>query len=121
MKIQTPVKSRAILTALRAELLTDQMPETLTGCYISDLLSDVLAHAEPGMLWVTIQTHRNVIAVAATKDITTVLFTCGRKPELEIIEEAEQEGIALLTTTLTTYETAGKLWEAGLQGENSHE
>ena len=121
MKAPPLVKLQPLIAALQAEPLTDNLPEALTGCYISDLLSDVLAHAEPGMLWVTIQTHRNVIAVAATKDITTVLFTCGRKPEPEIIEEAEQEGIALLTTTLTTYETAGKLWEAGLQGENNHE
>jgi hypothetical protein len=50
-----------------------------------------------------------------------VLFTCGRKPEPEIVAEAEEEGIALLSTRLTTYEAAGKLWAAGLRGENSHE
>ena len=121
MKTQTPIKLGALIGALKAEILTDQMPEALTDCYISDLLSDVLAHAEPGMLWVTIQTHRNVVSVAATKDITAVLFTCGRKPAPEIIAEAEQEGISLLTTSLTTYEAAGKLWKAGLQGETDHE
>jgi hypothetical protein len=121
MKIQIPVKSRTLLALLQAEQLTDAAAEALTGCYISDLLSDVLAHAGPGMLWLTIQTHRNVVSVAATKDITAVLFTCGRKPEAAIVAEAEQEGIALLTTPLTTYEAAGKLWEAGLRGENDHE
>jgi hypothetical protein len=121
MKTPTLVKLQPLIAALRAEPLTDNLPESLTGCYISDLLSDVLAHAEPGMIWLTIQTHRNVVSVAATKDVAIVLFTCGRKPNVEIIAEAEAEGIALLTTPLTTYEAAGKLWEAGLREENGHE
>jgi len=44
-----------------------------------------------------------------------VLFTCGRKPEAAIIAEAIKEGILLMSTPLTTYEAAGKLWEAGLR------
>jgi hypothetical protein len=121
MKTPTLVQIHPLMTALRAEPLTDKLPETLTGCYISDLLSDVLAHADPGTIWLTIQTHRNVVSVAATKDIAVVLFTCARKPCAEIIAEAEAEGLSLLTTPLTTYEAAGKLWEAGLRGENRHE
>ena len=121
MTTPTLIPLQPLIATLQAEPLTDNLPETLAGCYISDLLSDVLAHAEPGMLWVTIQTHRNVVSVAATKDIAAVLFTCGRRPFAEVIAEAEAEGIALLTTPLTTYEAAGKLWEAELRGEDSHE
>lgn len=115
MKTPALIRFQPLIAALRVEPLTDRPPDTVTGCYISDLLSDVLAHAQPGMLWVTIQTHRNVISVAATKDVTAVLFTCGRKPPAEVIAEAEQEGITLLATPLTTYEAAGKLWESGLR------
>jgi predicted transcriptional regulator len=115
MKISTRVKFQPLIAALRAEPLTDRVPDELSGSYISDLLSDVLAHAKPGTLWLTIQTHRNVVSVAATKDIAAVLFTCGRKPGGEVIAEAEEEGIALLTTPLTTYEAAGTLWEAGFR------
>jgi len=121
MKTPALVKLQPLMAALQAEPLTAHHAETLTGCYISDLLSDVLAHARPGMLWLTIQTHRNVVSVAATKDIAAVLFTCGRRPYAEVIAEAEAEGIALLTTPLTTYEAAGKLWGAGLRGEDDHE
>jgi hypothetical protein len=115
MKTETSVKLQSLLSLVQAQPLTDTSDANITGCYISDLLSDVLAHAAPGMFWVTIQTHRNVISVAATKDIAAVLFTCGRKPDAAIIAEAEKEGIVLLTTPLTTYEVAGKLWEAGLK------
>lgn len=106
---------KAVLPALQATPMTDSLPETVSGCYISDLLSDVLAHARPGVLWVTVQIHRNVVSVAAMKDIAAVLFTCGRKPDATIVAEAEEEGIALLSTPLSSYEAAGRLWEAGLR------
>jgi len=109
------MKLQSVLPMIQAQVLTAAAEADLTGCYISDLLSDVLAHAQPGVLWVTIQTHRNVVSVAAMKDIAAVLFTCGRKPDAAVLAEAEQEGIVLLTTPLTTHQAAGKLWEAGLQ------
>ncbi len=114
MKPEKNTKLSAILLVIQAVPLTNESEAVVHGCYISDLLSDVLAHAQPGMLWATVQVHRNVISVAATKDIPAVLFTCGRKPDASVIAEAEEEGIALLTTPLTTYEAAGKLWQAGL-------
>jgi predicted transcriptional regulator len=100
---------------LQAEPLTDHVPEKITGCYISDLLSDVLARARPGVLWVTVQIHRNVVSVAAMKDIAAVLITGGRKPDAATIAEADEAGVALLATPLSTYEAAGKLWEAGIR------
>jgi DRTGG domain len=111
----TAVKLKTLMPVLQAQPLTDKADAEVTGCYIADLLSDVLAHAKPGILWVTIQTHRNVVSVASMKDMPAVLITCGRKPEPEIIMEAQQEGVVLLTTPLTTYEAAGKLWEAGIR------
>lgn len=115
MKLKTGTSIESLLPVVRAEPLTDRAEADLTGCYLSDLLSDVLANAQPGVLWVTIHTHRNVVSVAAMKDIAAVLFTCGRKPAPAIIAEAAQEGIVLLSTPLTTYEAAGKLWKAGLR------
>jgi hypothetical protein len=115
MKLNTDMELPDILLAIRATTLTSAPECNIQSCYISDLLSDVLASAKPGMLWVTVQVHRNVVSVAATKDIAAVLFTCGRQPDASVIAEAEEEGIALLATPLTTYEVAGKLWEAGIR------
>ena len=109
------MKLSSVITTVKAKPLTSKAEADLTGCYISDLLSDVLAHASPGMLWVTIQIHRNVISCALAKDIGTVLFTCGRKPDRAVLAEADAEGIVLLSTKQTTYEAAGKLWKAGLR------
>lgn len=104
-----------VLAALQAQALTDSVPDTVAGCYISDLLSDVLAHAAPGVLWLTVQVHRNVVSVAGMKDMAAILITCGRKPDPAILAEADQEGIAILATPLSTYDAAGKLWEAGFR------
>ncbi|HTY88658.1 MAG TPA: hypothetical protein VMB80_14420 [Candidatus Acidoferrum sp.] len=115
MKLKTSAELPPLLALVQASPLTKLDGVVLTGCYLSDLLSDVLANARPGVLWVTIQTHRNVVSVASMKDIAAVLFTCGRKPEAAIIAEAARENIWLLNTPLTTFESAGKLWEAGLR------
>jgi len=115
MKSDGPKKLSTVLAAVKAESLTELVEADLTGCYIGDLLSDVLAHAKPGMLWVTIQAHRNVVSAASMKDISAVLITCGRKPEPAVVAEAEENGVVLLSTPLTTYEAGAKLWEAGLQ------
>jgi predicted transcriptional regulator len=109
------VRLPTLLDALQATMLTDAADVEIQGVYISDLLSDVLAHTGPGVLWVTIQTHRNVLSVAAMKDVSAVLITCGRKPDATIIAEADEEGVAILSTPLTTYEAAGKLWEARIR------
>ncbi len=114
-KTETTIKVEKLLALLQATPLSDSIEAEVTGCYISDLLSDVLAHATPGVLWVTIQTHRNVISVASMKDVAAVLITCGRKPDPSILMEAESEGITILSTPLSTYEAAGKLWEAGVR------
>jgi hypothetical protein len=115
MKLKSANKLPSILAAVEASPLNDLTEAELTGCYISDLLSDVLANAQPGVLWVTIHTHRNILSVASMKDIAAILFTCGRKPEAAIIAEAVEKDILLLSTPLSTYETAGKLWKAGLR------
>jgi hypothetical protein len=115
MKLKSPAHLPLLFTAVEAVPLTEPAEVKLDGCYISDLLSDVLANAQPGALWVTIQIHRNILSVASMKDINAVLITCGRKPDPAIIAEAAEKGILLFSTTLTTYEAAGKLWKAGLR------
>ncbi len=80
------------------------------GAYCGDLLSDVLANAAPGNLWVTIQRHRNVIAVAALINLSGVIITGGRIPEKDTVYTAEKEGIPLFSTQLNNYQASGKLY-----------
>jgi predicted transcriptional regulator len=106
---------KELLGLLQAELLTGNADAQVCGCYAGDLLSDVLASAKPDVLWITIQVHRNVVSVASMKDISAVLITRGRKLDPQTLAEAEEAGVTVLSTSLSSYEAAGKLWEAGLR------
>lgn len=88
----------------------EKLDKSIIGVYVSDLLSDVMGHARQGEVWVTIQTHSTVVAVALLLNLAAVLFTAGKRPEPLTIEKAKNEGIVLLTTKLTTFETAGRLY-----------
>lgn len=82
----------------------------ITGGYTSDLLSDVMGHAEAGSVWATIQTHRNVLAIASLRDISAVLITCGEKPGNDTMALSNEEGIPVMGTELPTFEITGKLY-----------
>ncbi|MCE1169153.1 MAG: serine kinase [Sphingobacteriia bacterium] len=79
--------------------------------YTSDLLSDVMGNAESGMIWITLQTHKNVMAIASLKDLAAVLLVKGLQPEPAMAEQAEEEGIAILSTELSAFEISGKLYQ----------
>lgn len=83
----------------------------VTGGYTSDLLSDVMGNADEGQLWVTLQTHRNVMAVASLKEVAAVIIVKGLEPEESTINQSNDEGIPLLGTDLETFELSGKLYE----------
>ncbi len=82
----------------------------VTGGYASDLLSDVMGHAAAGTVWMTIQTHRNVMAIASLKDISAVIITSGEQPGEETMAQSNEEGVPFLGTDLRTFELAGKLY-----------
>jgi len=88
---------------------------TPTGGYTSDLLSCVMAGATQGCLWVTLQAHSNIIAVAALDEVSAVIITEGALPNPGTISRANQEGVVLLSTSEPSYPIIGKLWELGIK------
>jgi hypothetical protein len=89
----------------------------VTAGYVSDMLSDVLGHAREGALWVTLQTHQNIVAVAVMKTLAGIVLIKGREPDQETLAKAEAEGIPVLTTELSAFALAGKLHELGIKGD----
>src|SRR5690554_7845416 len=87
------------------------------GFYVSDLLSDVMGNAGEGEVWLTIQTHSNVVAVALLLNLAALLFTAGAVPDSATVEKARAEGIVLLVTSLPTFEAAGRLYRAMSRSE----
>ncbi len=82
----------------------------IAGGYVSDLLSDVMGFAHEGEVWITLQTHQNVMAVASLKELAAVILVRGFSPEPETIEHSREEGIPVLGTSMPTFEIAGKLY-----------
>jgi hypothetical protein len=88
---------------------------TPTGGYSSDLLSCVMAGAKKGHLWITLQAHLNIVAVAALNEVAAIVITENAQPDPASIAKANQQGVILLSTHRPTYEINGKLWELGIQ------
>jgi len=101
---------------LGVEACGDLLGVEVTGGYASDLLSDVIAHARKGDLWVTLQTHRNTVAVASMKELAAIVTVNGRRPEEETLASAREEGIPLLVSPLPAFELIGRLHGLGLSG-----
>ena len=81
------------------------------GGYVSDLLSDVMGHADADCIWITLQTHKNVMAIASLKELAAIILVKGFEPEADTIEQSEKEGIPILGTDMETFEIAGELYD----------
>jgi hypothetical protein len=102
--------------SLEARAAAGKLDTEVTGGYAADLLSCVMAKAQTGNVWVTLQSHPNIVAVASLLDLAGIIITEGMTPDIITIEKAEEEGIPILTTQLTTYTIVGRLFELGVPG-----
>jgi hypothetical protein len=85
------------------------------GGYASDLLSDVIGNSGKDDIWVTVQMHVNIVAVAALKDVAAIVIVSHHRPADETIEIAKQKGVCVLGTGMTAFETCGRLYAAGIR------
>jgi len=81
----------------------------LTGGYTSDLLSDVMGHLKAGQVLITIQAHKNTIAVASLVDASAVVFCHSRQASPGVIAAALQERIALFSSPENQFETTSRI------------
>ena len=109
---------REIVDQLQLEVKANEgsLSNEVTGGYASDLLSDVIANAQEGDLWVTLQTHQNTVAVASMKGLAGIVLVNGREPEADTLEKATQESIPLLISALPSFELIGRLYKLGVSG-----
>ena len=84
------------------------------GGYCGDLLSDVMANAGDHNLWLTIQSHKNIVGVAVLRELAAIVLVNGREPDDDTRAKADEEGIPILATPLSAFETAGRLFDAGI-------
>jgi predicted transcriptional regulator len=84
------------------------------GVFVSDMVSDVMAGAKSGNLWLTVQTHKSIVPAANLVDVSAIIITSGKEVPKETVDLASKFGIAILSTNLPTFELVGKLYELGL-------
>jgi hypothetical protein len=87
----------------------------ITGGYSGDLLSDVIANTKKDNIWITMQTHLNIIAVASLKELTAIIIVMDREIQDDAKVKAEEEKITILKTKLTAFQISGKIYELGFR------
>lgn len=93
-----------------------EMEREVTGGYASDLLSCVMARAKAGYVWVTLQSHPNVVAVASLLNLAAVIITEGVVPDEETVNRAQEHDVNLLGSPQTTFTVVGRLSALGVSG-----
>ena len=87
----------------------------LTAC-CSDLMSDVLAFVNEKTVLITGLTNPHVLRTADMLDLKCLVYARGKVPGEEILEQAEEQGLVVITTRETAFTACGLLYEAGLRG-----
>ena len=107
------MKITELVNALNLEVLggANGLDNKVSGGYVSDLLSDVMGNAETGEVWITLQTHKNVMAVASLKELSAVIVVNGNRPDSDTLLKSDEENIPILGTGESTFQIAGKLYE----------
>lgn len=82
----------------------------ITGGYTCDLLSDVMGHAHEGNVWITLQTHKNVMAIASLKELAAIILVKGLQPEADTLAQSNEEDIPILSTDLEEFEISGTIF-----------
>ena len=111
MKLQELVD----LLSLEVKTASSHLTNEVTGGYVSDLLSYVIANSKEGNVWITLQTHQNIVAVATLKDLSGIIIVNNRAPEAETLKKAEDQGMPILVSSLPAFELVGRLYTLGLR------
>lgn len=105
------LKVREVIDALKSDIVVEgDLGRIVTGCYVSDLLSDVLSKSKEGELWITQHTHSNIVAVASVKGLPAVLVVGGNVIPEETLEKARAEGVTLSESSKSAFEAAGSVY-----------
>jgi len=111
------LKLKDIVDSISLSVITGKgyLNREITGGYASDLLSDVLANAKPGNIWITLQTHQNIVAVALMKELSAIILVNNRKPGDDTLKKADEESVVILTSPLSSFELIGRLYQLGIR------
>ena len=113
------MKVRELVDKLGLKVLSGEngLDREIDGCYVSDLLSDVMGNADAGDIWITLQTHKNVMAVASLKEMACVILVKNLTANEDTLSQSNEEEIPILQTSMETFEVTGRVYEI-IKSEN---
>ena len=104
------MKVHDVISALDSEVVCGGDGEhDISGVIAGDLLSFVIGEAREGEIWVTIQIHLNVAAVAVLKELPMIILASGREPSRELADKCQEENITIIVVKSSAYEVCAKL------------
>jgi len=109
--------TQTLIETLKLKPLSKYDDRNVAGVFVSDMLSDVMAGAKSGNLWLTVQTHKSIVPAANLVDVSAIVVTSGKEVPLETVELASKYNIAILASELPTFDLVGKLYALGLGGK----
>lgn len=112
---------RDLVPLLDAKVLCgeDKLDQEVHTAFGSDLMSDVLAFVRDKTVLITGLTNVHVMRTAEMLDIHCIVFSRGKIPPEDVMEEAKELEIVVLATENTTYTTCGLMYQAGIRGTNA--
>jgi serine kinase of HPr protein (carbohydrate metabolism regulator) len=109
------VTVKELESKLNFKTLNEASDKEVEGAFISDMLSDVMAGAKAGNAWITVQTHKNIIAAANLVDVPAIIVVRDKKVPEDTLQMADRVGVTVFTTELDSFQVAIKLYEAGVK------
>lgn len=97
--------------SLEVKTYKQGLQNNVTGGYVSDLLSDVMANSKKDNIWITLQTHLNIVAVASLRTLSGIIIVGNRQVHEDTITRAETEKVTIMTTPMSAFEVAGKIYQ----------
>ncbi len=112
------MKLRQIMEALPLTLRAGAagLDAEVSGGYAADLLSCAMAGARQGDLWITLQGHVNVVAIASLNELAGIVVTENKPIAPDTLAKAETEGVPVFSCASDTFQVVGRLWELGVRG-----
>lgn len=107
---------KEIIEKLDLKLITGEslLEREVKGGYVGDLLSVVMGKAMEDNVWVTVQSHINIIAVAALVDVSCIIVSEGFNIDEDATAKAREEDIILLSSKASSFEICSRLGQLGV-------
>ena len=110
MKIIDIIKELDLQVITGSELLD----RDIHGGCVGDLLSVVMGKAKEDNVWITVQSHINIVAVASLADVSCVIVSEGFTIDEDAVNKAIEEDVVLLTSNKSSFELCKLLGQLGI-------